>query len=101
MAGTDGGGIYDGAGSEGSITLTSTTVARNRPDNCAPAGSVVDCTGPAGLLRVAASGYTPRSAIRRPDAIAAVKAWKSRSFWSAYATANSAIAFSNTSDAPR
>jgi hypothetical protein len=46
-------------------------------------------------------GYTPRSATRRPEAMAAVNAWKSRSFWSAYADAKSAIAFSNTSDPPR
>jgi hypothetical protein len=29
------------------------------------------------------AGYTPRSASSRPDAIAPVNAWKSRSFWSA------------------
>ena len=45
--------------------------------------------------------YTPRSAIRRPEEMAALKAWKSRSFWSAYAAEKSAIAFSNTSDPPR
>ena len=46
-------------------------------------------------------GYTPRSATRRPEAMAAVNAWKSRSFWSAYAAEKSAMAFSNTSDPPR
>jgi predicted outer membrane repeat protein len=51
VARTDGGGIYDAAGSRGSVTLTGTTVARNRPDNCAPAGSVAGCAGPAGIAR--------------------------------------------------
>ncbi len=56
------------------------------------------CAGPAGI---ASGGYTPRSATRRPEAMAALKALKSRSFWSAYAAAKSAIAFSNTSEPPR
>jgi hypothetical protein len=45
--------------------------------------------------------YTPRSASRRPELMAAVKAWKSCSFWSAYAAAKSAIALSNAADPPR
>lgn len=45
--------------------------------------------------------YTPRSASRRPEAMAALKAWKSCSFWSAYAAAKSAIALSNAADPPR
>jgi hypothetical protein len=80
VAGTAGGGIYDAAPNRDPVTLTDTVVAGNRPDNCAPAGSVAACAGPAGPPAGPARGYTPRSAIRRPEAMAAVKAWKSRSF---------------------
>ncbi|MFF7756147.1 hypothetical protein ACFZCP_44835 [Streptomyces sp. NPDC007971] len=38
----DGGGIYKASGT---AALTDTTVSRNRPNNCAPAGSVPNCTG--------------------------------------------------------
>jgi predicted outer membrane repeat protein len=38
-----GGGIYTSAA--GSVTLTSSMVQANRPDNCAPAGSVPGCAG--------------------------------------------------------
>ena len=96
-----GGGIYDAAATRDTVTLTDTVMAGNLPDNCAPAGSVAACAGPAGPPAGPARRYTPRSAIRRPEAMAAVKAWKSRSFWSAYAAAKSPIAFSNTSEAPR
>jgi predicted outer membrane repeat protein len=43
VAGTDGGGIYNFGAS--TVTLTSAVVARNHPDNCAPAASVPGCTG--------------------------------------------------------
>ena len=39
---TDGGGIYV---STGTVTLQSTTITGNVPDNCAPAGSVSGCSG--------------------------------------------------------
>ena len=62
--------------------------ARFSAGNLAPEFKVAGC-------------YTPRSASRRPEPMAAVKAWKSCSFWSAYAAAKSAIALSNTADPPR
>ncbi|MBV8984058.1 MAG: right-handed parallel beta-helix repeat-containing protein [Acidimicrobiia bacterium] len=39
-----GGGIFNGAGT-GSVTLNSSAVTANTPDNCAPPGSVPGCTG--------------------------------------------------------
>lgn len=39
-----GGGIYDGPGTD-TVTLTSTSVLHNKPDNCSPPGSVTGCTG--------------------------------------------------------
>jgi predicted outer membrane repeat protein len=48
IAGTDGGGIYvapAGFGSPGTVSLTSSTVTNNLPDNCAPSGAVAGCTG--------------------------------------------------------
>ena len=43
----------------------------------------------------------PVSAFTRPEATAAWSAAKSRSFWSAYVSANEAIARSKASDLPR
>ena len=40
-AGTTGGGIYN----EDSVTLSSTAVVSNTPNNCAPPGSVIGCIG--------------------------------------------------------
>jgi hypothetical protein len=39
-----GGGIYE-APSAGTVTLTSSPVQHNKPDNCSPPGSVTACTG--------------------------------------------------------
>jgi predicted outer membrane repeat protein len=50
-AGTDGGAIYNASGSTSSVTLTGTALARNHPDNCAPAGSVPSCTTAAATAR--------------------------------------------------
>ena len=47
------------------------------------------------------SRYTPVCAGRRPDLTALTKASKSRSFWSAYSAAKSAIALSNALPLPR
>lgn len=39
-----GGGIYDD-GPEAMVTLTHSSPAGNRPDNCEPLGSITGCTG--------------------------------------------------------
>jgi predicted outer membrane repeat protein len=41
---TGGGGINEGPGPD-TVTLTSTSVLHNKPDNCSPPGSVTGCTG--------------------------------------------------------
>ena len=41
---TQGEAIYNGSGSTSAVTLASTALSRNHPDNCAPAGSVSGCT---------------------------------------------------------
>ncbi len=46
--------------------------------------------------RAGGGSHRPRSAMIRPEATASTRALWSRSFWSAYATANSLIAWSNT-----
>jgi hypothetical protein len=38
-----GGGIYDE--STATVTLTTSPVTRNKPDNCEPPGSITGCTG--------------------------------------------------------
>jgi predicted outer membrane repeat protein len=45
LAGGGGGGIYDDVTAGASVTLTSTPVTRNHPDNCEPAGSIPGCAG--------------------------------------------------------
>lgn len=50
-AGTDGGAVYNGSGSTSSVRLSGTALARNSPDNCAPAGSVAGCTASTGAVR--------------------------------------------------
>jgi hypothetical protein len=47
------------------------------------------------------AGYTPASAPTRPSTIAVTRAWWSRSFWSAYASANSPTAVSKAGLRPR
>jgi hypothetical protein len=39
-----GGGIYDD-GTEATATLTDSSPAGNKPDNCEPPGSITGCTG--------------------------------------------------------
>jgi predicted outer membrane repeat protein len=48
-AASDGGGIYNGPGGFNSVSLTSSGVLQNRPDNCAPPGSVTACSTPRAL----------------------------------------------------
>jgi hypothetical protein len=40
---TEGGGIFNAAG--GTVTLASTLVSGNTPDNCEPPGSISGCIG--------------------------------------------------------
>lgn len=42
-AGARGVGIYDD-GTEATVTLTKSSLARNKPDNCEPSGSITGCT---------------------------------------------------------
>jgi hypothetical protein len=44
MAGAGGGGIYV-TGPAAAVTLTTSPVLRNRPDNCEPANTITGCTG--------------------------------------------------------
>jgi hypothetical protein len=43
VPGPRGGGIYDD-GTEATVTLTKSSLARNKPDNCEPSGSITGCT---------------------------------------------------------
>ena len=42
-AASGGGGNYDD-GTEATVTLTKSSLARNKPDNCEPPGSITGCT---------------------------------------------------------
>ena len=61
-AASDGGGIYDGPGGFDVVNLTSSGVFHNRPDNCAPPGSVTSCSAP----RLAPPGHSARIRPVRP-----------------------------------
>jgi hypothetical protein len=76
------------------------TLDRQRP---APPSqdTAVSSGGPVLDRPQARSDHTPASALIRPDAIASTSDWWSRSFWSAYLSANSRMATSKESLPPR
>jgi hypothetical protein len=59
-AGTDGGGIYNFGG--GSVSLTSSAVLGNAPDDCAPANAVPGCQNSAGSMAPAGEQGSGQSA---------------------------------------
>ncbi|QPP09063.1 hypothetical protein G4Z16_24595 [Streptomyces bathyalis] len=54
---TAGGGIF--TQNSGQVTLTSSRVIRNAPDNCSPEGSVPGCTNPANRITPSSSQLPP------------------------------------------
>ena len=54
---TAGGGIFNE--NSGQVTLTSSRVIRNAPDNCSPQGSVPGCTNPTNRITLPASQMSP------------------------------------------
>jgi predicted outer membrane repeat protein len=65
---TGGGGIYDGTGPN-TVTLTSSPVLYNHPDNCEPPGTITGCGSGAEGRRVPTTTHDRDEAVRRHVAV--------------------------------
>ena len=73
-AGTDGGGIFNDAAARATAAVSSTTLASNQPDNCAPSRAVSGCAAAGGRVPGGAAAGRSR---RRGFARRARPPWRS------------------------